>query len=103
MPEVLPEAKWLHCKVHLIRKGLNATYKYNNDDDYADKCSAATTEYSVIKNQLEMAYSQCCFVVKPNAFGSDCKGDVCKQLEIDYLTCFKNYLTSNGECDYQID
>ena len=100
------------CRIAPMMQNLNNSYKSNNDNSYQESCSLAIAKYPDLRNQLDEAYTQCCYVVKPKYDSTmHCSDEAdsgkCVEeyynAELKYVSCYKHYVSTQGECEYQLD
>ena len=93
------------CRIAPMMQDINNSYSAGNDNAYNASCTSAIAKYPDLRNQLGEAYTQCCYVVKPKF--SSCNGDTdiskCLEQEQEYVSCYKHYLSTQGECVYQFN
>ena len=100
------------CRIAPMMQNINNSYKSGNDNAYNASCTSAIAKYPDLRNQLDEAYTQCCFVVKPKYDSTmHCPNEAdsgkCVEeyynAELEYVSCYKHYLSTQGECEYQFN
>ena len=103
--EHTPNADEYLCSIAPMMQGLNNSYDRFDDKAEDESCSVASSKYPDLRNQIKEAYEICCFVVRPTeaCFNNQEDWEKCQEQQLEYLACFRDYLTTQGECPYQID